>query len=131
MANASVDLGTVVGITPYITGGIGAYHVDWGKTRENAFCVNGSATCSSSSPQITAVASMPDWRFAYNIGAGLSFEIAPKTVLDVNYRYSRMAGGPALKFSSADMAAGSQGAKATDHDLTRHEIRAGLRILLW
>lgn len=33
MANGYIDLGTVIGITPYVGGGIGVYNVDWALRR--------------------------------------------------------------------------------------------------
>ena len=131
MANAYVDLGTVVGITPYVGGGLGVYNVDWGSTRNTATCVNGTSACTITDPSYTYAPADAGWRFAYDFAAGLSYEISPKTHLDIGYRYSHIAGGSALKFSVADTGSGAQGSKAVDNDLTRHEIRAGIRVLLW
>ena len=131
MANAYIDLGTVVGITPYVGGGIGAYNVDWGNTRNAATCVNGTAACTFADPSYSYAPADVGWRFAYDFAAGLSYEISPKTHLDIGYRYSHIAGGSAVKFSASDIAAGAQGSKAVDSDITRHEIRAGIRVLLW
>ena len=131
MANAYIDLGTFVGITPYVGGGIGAYNIDWGNTRNTATCVNGTAACTITDPNYSYAPADVGWRFAYDLAAGLSYEISPKTHLDIGYRYSHIAGGSAVKFSNSDVAAGAQGSKAVDSDLTRHEIRAGIRVLLW
>ena len=39
MANGYVDLGTYVGLTPYVGGGLGYTYVDWGSLGDTVLCV--------------------------------------------------------------------------------------------
>ena len=39
MANGYVDLGTYVGLTPYVGAGLGYTYVDWGSLGDTVLCV--------------------------------------------------------------------------------------------
>ena len=65
MVNGYVDLGTYVGFTPYVGGGLGYTYVDWGSLSDSVFCVAGRG--------LSGVACWPhsehdgdqSWRFTY------------------------------------------------------------------
>ncbi|SKA14321.1 outer membrane protein [Consotaella salsifontis] len=65
MANAYVDLGTFVGFTPYVGGGVGGVNVEYD---------NGDNYKS-------------DWRLGYALMAGVAYDISRNLKLDVGYRY--------------------------------------------
>lgn len=75
LVNGYVDLGTFAGFTPYIGAGAGVA----GTVQDNSSRING-----------TTVASVPghtDYGFAWAAMAGLSYAVAPHTLLDIGYRY--------------------------------------------
>ncbi|MFP5077258.1 outer membrane protein [Rhizobium sp. YIM 134829] len=119
MANAYVDLATIAGVTPYLGAGLGATYLDWSSVEGRARC-SGSA-CPATSAVSTEYRGEDDWRFTYALMAGASYAVSDRVMLDVNYRYSDIAGGGFAKGS---------GVTAEDDGLTRHEIRAGLRFAL-
>ena len=112
MANAYVDLGTFVGITPYLGAGIGATHTDWGPVTVTSDATGLSATLTGER----------DWRLTYALMAGASYDLSKSLKLDLGYRYSNVAGG--------DFFAGD-GVEGDDDGFSKHEIRAGLRYMLW
>ncbi|MFB2553453.1 outer membrane protein [Ciceribacter sp. sgz301302] len=108
MANAYADLGTVAGFTPYAGLGLGATRLDWsGMTTQGGLRSENKAS---------------DWRVTYALTAGVAYDVTERLTLDVNYRYSNIAGGTFLKNGLYE---------GKDDGLSRHEIRAGLRFNLW
>lgn len=114
LANVYVDLGTYIGITPYIGAGFGGSYVTWDDLR-NTEC-DGGGTCN---PTIIHEGSS-DWRFAYAVMAGLSYNFSKKLTVDLGYRYKRIQGGHHF---------GNVGGVGPGYDdgITSHEVRAGLR----
>lgn len=110
MANGYVDLGTIVGFTPYVGAGIGATRVDWGPVTFGA-------------PNSGTVAGSADWRLTYALMAGTSYDLTKAIKLDFGYRFIDVAGGEIYN----DPISGS----AEDDGYTKHEIRAGFRYMLW
>ncbi|HVY13410.1 MAG TPA: outer membrane beta-barrel protein [Alphaproteobacteria bacterium] len=102
--NGYLDFATASSlIKPYIGGGIGVGIVDFdrhGTTATAGTDLSQSAT-----------------GFAYNVGAGLSFNLAPRTTMDVGYRYS--------KIMDLDLTALDGTTSRTD--LGSHEFIIGLR----
>ncbi|MBB4063176.1 outer membrane protein [Gellertiella hungarica] len=131
LANLYADLGTYAGITPYVGGGAGVTHVSWSDITTNTYCVNGSASCSGDTYNSGTNAGLDSWRFTYALMAGLSYDITSNMKLDFGYRFSKIAGGDMFDYSAASKALGATGAQATDEGLSRHEIRAGIRINTW
>ena len=132
MANAYVDLGTVVGLTPYVGGGLGATRLEWGGVTGSTFCIDGAASCAGS-PAFgdTTYAGRTDWRLTWALMAGVSYDVASNLKLDFGYRYSRINGGDMFDFTAAEQALGASGAKGRDDGLDRHEFRVGLRMTTW
>ncbi|MEA3533661.1 outer membrane protein [Rhizobium sp. CC-YZS058] len=119
MANAYVDLATIAGVTPYLGAGLGATYLDWSSVEARARC--GSGPCPGTGAVETGYRGQDDWRFTYALMAGASYDVSDRVKLDVNYRYSDIAGGGFAKGSGVD---------AEDDGFSRHEIRAGLRFSL-
>ncbi len=136
MANAYVDLGTYVGITPYIGGGLGVYY--------SQSKVNASANCSSYDVVTTeggtrtteaydcvggdgnvASASYNDksWNLLYTLNAGLAYKVSKNTSVDFGYQY--MAAPDARYYS-----VGSQGIES-HKGIDYHQVKIGLRYDLW
>lgn len=131
MANAYVDLGTVAGFTPYVGGGAGVTHVSWSDITHNGYCVDGSATCSGNSYAATTSSGLSSWRFSYALMAGMSYDLTNSLKLDLGYRFSRINGGDMFDYNAASTALGALNQQGSDEGLTRHEIRAGLRLNTW
>lgn len=102
-ANAYLDLGTFVGITPYVGAGAGLlyskYEVDV--------------------PAITA--SDRQYKFAYTLNAGLAYRVTKNVSVDVGYQYLA---SPGTEY--ADVSAGT-----IEKGVHYHQIRVGLRYDLW
>ncbi len=129
MGNAYVDLGTIAGFTPYLGAGAGAVHVDY----ENAsvrYCdalLNGvSAGCEDISAE-----GRKDWRFAYSLMAGVSYDVSSALKLDLGYRFLDVDGGNAYEIDSAILDNVNVGLTAEDDGFQRHTIQAGLRYSLF
>ena len=126
MINGYVDLGTYVGLTPYVGGGLGYSYVDWGSLSESTFCTG--ATCPQAFLGSGEVEGETSWRFAYAFMAGLAYDITNNMKVDLGYRYRAIDGGPMFVFNPATGATGTQG---EDPGFTTHEVRLGVRYDLW
>ncbi|MGN6549785.1 MAG: outer membrane protein, partial [Pararhizobium sp.] len=124
MANGYVDLGTVAGFTPYVGGGVGIMRIGW-KDLELS-CV-GSAACQP----VPSHDGENDWRFAWQLSAGMAYAITKNLKLDVGYRYFDIADGGMFDFADADRAFGVSGLQGKDRGLTKQEVRVGLRYDIW
>lgn len=119
LANAYVDLGTYVGITPYVGAGFGGARVHWGELT-NTECEDvptgpgGAPFCNTRVHE-----GSQEWRFAYALMAGLSYNVSKKLTLDVGYRYKRIQGGRMFGFNG--------NGPGFDDGITSHEVRAGVR----
>lgn len=119
MANAYVDLGNYAGFTPYVGGGLGGALVHWDDLSNDETC---TGTC-------TGVAGdsnhdgIGDWRFAYALHAGVSYDLNASLKLDAGYTFKHIDGGTMFDF---DGASGS-GPQGFDEGIKIHTVRAGLR----
>lgn len=125
LANGYVDLGTVVGLTPYIGAGVGATQLRWGGVSTTAYCADGEVNCVGGGSG--RYDGRNSWRFTYALMAGVSYDVSERVKLDVGYRYSDIAGGDMF---GAALDGGGR-IRGDDDGFSRHEIRAGLRISLW
>lgn len=119
MANAYVDLGTFVGFTPYVGGGIGAVRTDF-----DIDCSLGGFDCTTllgANETDTA-----EWRFAYALMAGVAYNLTQNVALDIGYRYLDVDGGKfyGLSGNGFDFA-------IDDDGYDRHTVQAGIRYSLW
>ncbi len=131
MANAYVDLGTFNHFTPYVGAGIGGAHVKWGDLHNDQTCgatsTGNDANCSTYD---YTHGGESEWRFAWAIHAGASYDVSCRTKIDAGYTYTRVEGG--RMFGSGRHATGGfhGGGYGWDDGLEFHEGRVGLRYAL-
>lgn len=113
MVNAYYDLGRYGSFVPYVGAGVGlAYH----QMHEVSFTGN---------PYLTGIiAGDSDLAFAWNVMAGVGYQISDRAILDLGYRY--------IDMGRASSARHNNGGTATDpkvvvDDITAHEFKVGLR----
>ncbi|WP_102957596.1 outer membrane protein [Mangrovicella endophytica] len=123
MTNVYADLGTFAGFTPYVGAGAGAVH-----TKFSAECASGTIDCNLLDNQETS--SNSDWRFAYALMAGVSYDLTADLKLDAGYRFVSTEGGKTFSYQ-ADVGPGSVGATVEDDGFDRHTVQVGLRYSLW
>jgi opacity protein-like surface antigen len=133
MANGYVDLGTYVGLTPYIGAGAGFTWVNYGDLTNSLFCVDGSSTCPAGPSPVDVVTHKgeTDGRFTYSLMAGASYDVTQNVKLDLGYKYTKIDGGAMFAFDDDSQDAGAQGVQGTDKGLERHDVRLGIRYSLW
>lgn len=132
MLNGYVDLGTVVGFTPYVGAGAGYTYARWDDLSSNYYCVDAVAGCGGTGLVGTSGrAGESDWRFTYALMAGLAYDISDNMKVDFGYRYKRVKGGDMFAWDSTSAAAGATGVQGRDPGLSMHEVRVGLRLELW
>jgi opacity protein-like surface antigen len=131
MANGYVDLGTYVGLTPYIGAGAGISRVKWSGVSADTYCVDGTAACTAALLGKTSHSGKKDYRFTYALMAGLAYDISPNLKLDLGYKYTHVAGGDTFGWDSASSTAGATGAQGKDDGFSSQEVRVGLRYELW
>lgn len=102
LGNLWFDLDTGSGFTPYIGGGLGAAYV----TAEGGL----------PAPLNTTV-DLEGWGWAYQLGAGVQFDVADNIAVDLGYRYKAIV--------DADLEGNGDDAVA---DVSSHVVQAGLKI---
>ena len=136
MANAYVDLGTYVGLTPYVGAGAGYTVMAWDGLTNSLYCVPGAgggatATCPATPIAPVTHAGTTDYRFTYSVMAGAAYQMSKNVKLDMGYRYSKIAAGTQFNFDQASITAGATGVQGRDAGYDRHEVRVGVRYSLW
>lgn len=129
MANAYVDLGTYVGITPYVGAGAGFTYLRWNEAAGSNFCVG--ATCPVGLISTAQHGWLKDWSFTWALMAGVSYDVNKNLKVDLGYRFRRISDGPMFGFDAASAAAGATGAQARHPGFSTHEFKVGLRYELW
>jgi len=114
MANLYADLGTYMGITPYVGAGAGVLRSN---PKVTAHYIDPSESLYYSYHS-------PDYSFAYALDAGLSYRMSRNVSLDLGYQYLS---APDAKVVEADETTGY----AIKKGLHYHQIRVGLRYDLW
>ena len=131
MANGYVDLGTYVGITPYVGGGIGVAYNKYFKTQGERNCVEiapdssgaGGFTCDDPAGYQGSEDSEAKFNLAYSIGAGLSYQVSKNVSVDLGYEYFSV---PSAKFVAYD-----SGAFNIHKGIDYQTVKLGLRYDLW
>ncbi|MEW9835922.1 outer membrane protein [Mesorhizobium marinum] len=127
MANGYVDLGTYVGLTPYVGAGIGYSLVRWNRLSDTTYCVDGVALCSGTDPVgSTSHGGEDGWRFTYALMAGFAYDITRNFKLDVGYKYRSIDGGDMFGWDS-----GETFGNGSHDNIDTHEVKVGLRYELW
>ncbi|WP_419908813.1 outer membrane protein [Hoeflea sp.] len=129
MANGYIDLGTFVGLTPYVGAGAGVTLVDYGNYLASETCVG--ACPGGTTPVTVTHAGQSDWRFTYALMAGLSYEFMRNLKADLGYKYTNVSGGDIYAFDGASAAAGATGVQSSDNGYSTHNVTASLRYALW
>lgn len=112
MATGYVDLGTVVGITPYL--GAGAGFVYSHNTNSGGVGV-GAADFPGAYPD-------DDFAFAYTLNAGFAYRMTENLSVDVGYQYLNAPDAKHFSASSPEF---------TKEGFDMHQIKVGLRYDLW
>ena len=115
LANAYVDLGTYNKFTPYVGAGIGGAKVSWHSLVNN---INGGTDQDGSYTH----AGYHEWRFAYALMAGVSYEVSHNLALDLGYRFRKIHGEKMFGYEAT-----SGTGVGVDDGIESHQFRAGLR----
>ncbi|WP_406872831.1 outer membrane protein [Aminobacter sp. P9b] len=109
MANVYADLGTIAGFTPYVGAGVGLIY--------------SSTTVNYNAPSIPATFNLDDtqYKVAYSVGAGINYQVAQNTSVDVGYQYLT---APDLEYVDIDTLTVKKG-------VDYHQVKVGLRYDLW
>ncbi len=139
MASAFVDLGTYVGFTPYVGGGVGIAYTSYSLTQNARRCVNGNpvsttdgsgntttvtVTCLDPSNYTGTVSSEKQFSLAYSLDAGFAYQVSKNLSLDVGYQYVAL---PSAKYVSFD----NTGTPSINKGLSYQSVKLGLRYDLW
>ncbi len=131
MANGYADLGTYIGITPYIGAGAGFAHFDYNDLVNRSFCTDAAGADIAGCGFTATHSGVGSWRFAWALMAGASVDLTKNTKLDLGYRYARYGGGDAFGWDAATAALGATGVQGKDNGFNQHQIKAGIRYALW
>ena len=131
MANAYVDLGTYVGLTPYIGGGLGLAYTKYSKSIGKKDCKEvspnssgaGGFACDDPAGYDGQVESEAKFNFAYSLGAGLSYQMTKNVSLDLGYEYFAIPGATYVAYD--------RGQFNTHKGLDYHQVKLGFRYDLW
>ncbi|MGB7288461.1 MAG: outer membrane protein [Salaquimonas sp.] len=119
MANGYLDLGNYSGFTPYVGAGIGGAMVHWSDVSNTEYEDADPANSVTSTHGGNG-----EWRFAYALHAGVSYDISSNMKLDAGYTFKHIEGGEMFDFESGNANSGAQG---FDDDIKVHTVRAGIR----
>ena len=122
LANAYVNLGTIIGLTPYVGAGVGYTYLKWDDIQTQNRC--GGILCDGSA--VTSHPGESGWRPTYALMAGVAYDVTDTLKLDIGYRYLNIDGGGMYGWDVAS--AGATGLQAEHDNISTHEIRLGLRI---
>ena len=115
MANAWYDFNTGSPWKPFVGGGLGLARISINDVSITSLTLLG-VPIPLASP--VPLADDDDWVFAYQVGAGLGFEVTPTTTISLGYRF----------FGSADPDFTDLAGIPFDAEYRSHNIEIGLRI---
>jgi opacity protein-like surface antigen len=140
MANGYVDLGTIAGFTPYVGAGIGLLYTST-RLHGSGDCQNRrSQEITTTSSEITTIEvdfacrggegrheagsySKTDYNLMYSLSAGVAYQVAENTKLDLGYQY--------LSAPSVRHYALTDNGVELRRGVSEHQIKVGLRYELW
>ena len=114
LVNGYFDLGTWSGLTPYIGAGIGIAYVDfsdWRTDPNTDVIINNTAAS--------------EWRLAWALNAGLSYNFTQNLAMDVGYRLVGIEDGSVVKNFNDSVP--ERVGKIDYEDFYNHEVRVGFR----
>jgi opacity protein-like surface antigen len=117
MVNGYIDLGTYVGITPYIGAGIGVF-----QSKRDANLVLTDLVTPANSTTITD--KKKQYSLAYTLNAGLAYQLSKNVSADLGYQYMS---APDAEYARLDSAS----AYSIHKGVESHQVKVGLRYDLW
>jgi opacity protein-like surface antigen len=115
LANLWVDLPLGDALRPYVGGGVGVGRLDADLTLMNA-------------GNDYTFLDEADWGFAFQLGAGVAFDITPNIALDVGYRFKGI--NAELEVGNDDNAYFDPAVEGSDVNYRSHNVLLGLRFRL-
>lgn len=122
LVNGYVDLGTWLGVTPYVGAGAGVSGVH----QDGSIGVNGAALASgvidprTGTLVTSSIPSRTSYQFAWAAMAGISYAFGPHMLVDVGYRYLDLGRTTIPLFPSA----------AVTRNLSSQQVRVGIRYMI-
>lgn len=118
MLNGYVDLGTYVGITPYVGGGVGIV--------QSTSKLSASYFTNNSDPTDDFVQSddRTKYSLAYTLNAGLAYQVTKNVSVDLGYQYFS---APNAEYVTAE----SLTSYPIKKGISNHQVKLGLRYDLW
>ncbi|MGO9390296.1 outer membrane protein [Rhodoblastus sp.] len=121
LANGYLDMGTWIGVAPYIGGGLGV--VTYG--------VSGLTDISMSQPNGYGLApNNNSANFAWALTAGAAFRVTPNLMLDLSYRYVNLGSFNTAAIACNGGASTGCAYESQHFNMASNDIRLGLRWLL-
>ncbi|TPK77163.1 porin family protein [Mesorhizobium sp. B2-3-3] len=118
MLNGYVDLGTYVGITPYLGAGVGVVR-STRKLSASYFTNNGDPT-----DDFVQRDDKTQYSFAYTLNAGLAYQVTKNVSVDLGYQYFS---APSAEYVTA----ASLTSFPVHKGISNHQVKLGLRYDLW
>ena len=116
--NGYVDLGTYVGVTPYIGAGIGIVQSKYSLSADYV-TNNGDA-----SDDFSVRSSKTKYSLAYTLNAGLAYQVSKNVLIDLGYQYFS---APNAEYITA----ASLNSFPVHKGISNHQVKLGLRYDLW
>ncbi len=115
LANAYIDLGTYMCVTPYIGGGIGMASVS----------VQGLKDVNVPNLGVAYATDNTETNFAWAVYGGLAYDVNPSLTLDLSYRYTDLGSASSGRVTAYD---GSSSYSGVDiEDIHSHDVMVGMR----
>ena len=118
MLNGYVDLGTYVGITPYLGAGIGVVRSKH-QLSASYFTDNGDAT-----DDFSLHDNGTKYSLAYTLNAGLAYQVSKNVSVDLGYQYFS---APDAEYATAN----ALDSYSIRKGISNHQVKLGLRYDLW
>jgi opacity protein-like surface antigen len=123
MVNGYVDLGTWLGITPFVGAGVGfAHHMLSGFSDQSINVIGGVA-----SPSGGSIGNASKTSFAWAIHAGLGYDVTPNFKVELAYRFMHLGD---MRTGALNCFCGATYSPLRVKGLEAHEIKLGMRWLL-
>jgi opacity protein-like surface antigen len=126
MANAYIDLGTWWCLTPYIGGGVGGAYNRITGINDVGYIADGTTGFGFASSDSAK------WNLAWNVQAGLTYNVSNNFKVDFSWRYLNMGSPQSGIIDCASTGCQTNGSRAyyTLTDMTSQDFRIGLRWML-
>lgn len=115
LANAYIDLGTYMCITPYVGGGVGFASVS----------VLGLKDVNVPNNSVFYAADHTETNFAWAVYGGLAYDVNPSVTLDLAYRYTDLGDARSGTVTAYDNSSSYSGVDIDD--ITSHDVMLGVR----